>query len=70
MAQDIAIPSTHYQLWENEIYQGNYLDDKQSAYYYLRVSDRFFSGKESLAIRVIPEAFDSDPDIFISKVSF
>lgn len=66
----MVIPDTHLELWENEIYEGNHLNDKQNAYYYLRVSDRFYSGRESLAIRVIPESFDSDPDIFISKVNF
>ena len=35
----------------------------------MRVTDAYFSGKESLAIKVSPEAFDSDPDLFISKVS-
>ena len=44
------------------------LGDKQSAYYQMTISERYFTGKESLAIRAIVESFNSDPDIFISKV--
>ena len=47
---------------------GNHLDDKSTAYYRMLISDSFFTGRESLAIRVIAESFGSDPDIFISKV--
>ena len=35
----------------------------------MTISERYFTGKENLAIRAIVESFDSDPDIFISKVS-
>ena len=60
---------TYIDLPEQEILSGNHLEDKSTAYYRLLVSDSFFTGRESLAIRVIADSFGSDPDIFISKVS-
>ena len=56
------------ELFEQDIVKGNTLDDKSTAYYYMTISDRYFTGKEDLAIRVKVESFQSDPDIFISKV--
>jgi len=32
-------------------------------------SGMYFNNTQQLAIKVIPESYDSDPDIFISKVS-
>lgn len=48
---------------------GNHLGDKQFSYYQMTISERYFTGKENLAIKVIQDSFDSDPDIFISRVS-
>jgi hypothetical protein len=48
---------------------GNKLEDKSNAYYQMTISERYFTGKENLAIRAIVESFDSDPDIFISKTN-
>jgi hypothetical protein len=36
----------------------------------MTISERYFDGSQNLAIKVIPNAFDSDPDIFISKVRY
>jgi hypothetical protein len=70
-AQDsgvIALPNV--ELFEQDIVTGNTLDDKSTAYFYMTITDRYFTGKEDLAIRVKVESFDSDPDIFISKVKY
>jgi len=41
---------------------------KTFSYYSILVTSDYFTGSQSLIIKVIPEAFDSDPDIYISKV--
>lgn len=56
------------EIFEQDILTGNTLGDKSNAYYQMTISERYFTGKENLAIRAIVESFNSDPDIFISKV--
>lgn len=34
----------------------------------MTISERYFTGAENLAIRVIADSFGSDPDMFISRV--
>jgi len=34
----------------------------------MTISDMYFNGTQYLAVRLIQDAFDSDPDLFISKV--
>ena len=58
------------EIYEQDILTGNKLGDKSNAYYQMTISERYFTGKENLAIRAIVESFDSDPDIFISKVRY
>lgn len=58
------------EIFEDDILFGESLGDKSYAYYEMSISDRYFNGSQYLAIKVIPETFDSDPDIFISKVSY
>lgn len=40
----VVIPSDSFELWENEVYEGFYLPDKTTAYYYVRVTDAYFNG--------------------------
>ncbi len=48
---------------------GNSLGDKSYGYFQMTISERYFTGVENLAIRVIQDSFGSDPDLFISRVS-
>ena len=57
------------EIYEQDINSGLTLGDKSAAYYQMTISDRYFTGKENLAIKVIMEDFESDPDIFISRVN-
>lgn len=58
------------EIFEQDILTGIKLGDKSNAYYQMTISERYFTGKENLAIRTIVESFNSDPDIFISKVRY
>ena len=69
MAQDIVIPDSYPEIFEQDVVSGNSLDDKSFAYFKMTISDRYFTGVENLAIRVISDSFESDPDLFISRVS-
>lgn len=70
MGQDIVIPDSYPEIFEQDVVSGNSLDDKSYAYFQMTISDRYFTGVENLAIRVISDSFESDPDLFISRVSF
>ena len=53
---------------EQVLYSGITQGDKSYKFYTLQISTRYFTGSQSLAFKVVSEAYDSDPDIFISKV--
>lgn len=65
----LAIPNWYEELYEQDVVSGKSLGDKQFAYYFMTISERYFTGAEQLAIKVIQDSFDSDPDLFISRVS-
>ena len=50
------------------LYSGNYLPDKSYKFYKVTISNRFFTGTQHLAFKAMAIGFDSDPDIYISKV--
>lgn len=43
--------------------------DKSFKFFNMNVSNRFFTGTQSLVFKVMQTSYDSDPDIFISKVT-
>lgn len=53
---------------EQVLYSGISQGDKSFKFYTMQISTRYFTGSQSLAFKVVSEAYDSDPDIFISKV--
>lgn len=54
---------------EQVLYSNIVQGDKSFNFYTLQISTRYFTGSQSLAFKVVSEEYDSDPDIFISKVS-
>lgn len=55
---------------ENQLYEHLTQGDKSFEYYTLNVTDTGYSNQAFLMISAMIEGYDSDPDLFISKVSF
>lgn len=51
------------------MYEKNVLNDKGFAYFNMTVTSYIFDGSQALAVKVLPEQYGSDPDLFISTVS-
>ena len=56
-------------LHEEELISGLHLNPKEFAYYHLRVTNRIYKGQDHLTISAFATSYNSDPDIYISKVS-
>ena len=56
-------------IWEQDANSGLSQGAKQFSYYQMTVSQMYYTGVENLAIKVSSDSFDSDPDLFISRVS-
>jgi len=67
--QDASSGLPYPEIWEQDVLEGNSLGDKSFGYFQITISERYFTGAENLAIRVIADSFGSDPDLFISRVS-
>ncbi len=52
-AQDVVVPDNYQELFEQDVVSGNSLGNKEFAYYFMTISDRYFTGKENLALRLI-----------------
>ena len=56
-------------LHEDELVSELHLNAKERVHYHLRVTDRIYKGDDHLTIAAFATSYDSDPDIYISKVS-
>jgi len=69
LKQDTVVTADYPEIWEQDVVSGFSLGDKTWGYFQMTISERYFTGVESLAIRVIADSYNSDPDLFISRVS-
>ena len=56
-------------LHEEELVSDLHLNAKERMHYHMRVTDRIYKGDDHLTISAFATSYDSDPDIYISKVS-
>ena len=56
-------------LHEEELISDIHLNPKEFAYYHLKVTSRIYKGEDHLTISAFATSFNSDPDIYISRVS-
>ena len=54
---------------QGELISDQHLEAKQRAHYHLKITSNIYKGQDHLAISAFAASFNSDPDVYISKVS-
>ena len=57
-------------LYEEQLISDLHLNAKEFLHYYLMVTSNIYKGDDHLTISAFETSYGSDPDIYISKVSF
>ena len=54
---------------QGELISDQHLDAKQRAHFHLKITSNIYKGQDHLAISAFAASFNSDPDVYLSKVS-
>jgi hypothetical protein len=57
----------HTEVKEHTLYENIWQAERSIKYYQYKIQNENYHGKEHLTFKVMADAFDSDPDIYISK---
>ena len=63
----LARGQTHTEIKEHVLYEGLKQGPRSVSYFRYKIQNEHYYGEEHLAFKVMADAFDSDPDVYISK---